>query len=54
MQTIDYFLSYKPYYHSFTEIAVCLMMIIDLNEEDQVEAILSKKNPEETIDKEED
>ena len=47
MKTIGYFVSYKLYYHSFTEIAV----IIDSNEEDQGEVILSIKHRYKTIEK---
>ena len=42
MQATGYFVGYKLYYHSFTEIATCLM-IVDSNEEDQEEVILSTK-----------
>lgn len=53
MQTNCYFLSYRLYYHCFTEVAVCLM-IIDSSEEKQEEVILSIKHRDKTMDKEEE
>lgn len=52
MLTNCYFLSYRLYYHSFTEVAVCLMMI-ELNGGEQEEVILSIEHRDKIIDKEE-